>query len=175
MHFVQFSAFVYHVEFHECPVIHQETAAARCQKELDFARALERIDRMSRGMTRSKDFTIYLDGDHRDDPTNHLPARPAITNGPSDTWPCENPWALSHTQAPNAPSSLDSTQEQMMELQLSENREDESEWQRQEKAMTRARGVVQADPDDPKGRDFDPKRLFCPYTKMYKCPRCKKG
>lgn len=168
MHFVQFSAFVHHVEFHECPIISQDTAAARCQKELDFARALERIDRMGRGINRTKDFTTYLGGDREHPPTNHLPARSAITNWTSDPWPSENPWASVQT-------GLKPMQEQIMQLQLFDKQDTDNEWHREEQAMTRARGVVQADPDDPKGRDFDPKRLFCPYTKLYKCPRCKKG
>ncbi|KAJ4389069.1 hypothetical protein N0V93_006531 [Gnomoniopsis smithogilvyi] len=175
-HFVHFSAFVHHVEFHECPVISQQTAAARCQKELDFARALERIDRMGSGMNRAKDFTIYLDGDRTSIPTNHLPARSAITVGASDPWPTEDPLVSPQTQVPNASHGLKPTQEHVTQMKLFEEQENDNgnEWQREEKAMTRARELVQADPDDPKGRNFDPKRHFCVYTKMYKCPRCKK-
>lgn len=214
---MQFSAFVRHVEFHECPVIFQETVAARCQKELDFARALERIDRKSRGEIRAKDFSVYLGSDRETFPTNHLPARPAITSGPSAPWPSEarvpgksdfprlptreyhhgnndtpdlltgeetntlhgkegeNPWALSQPHFDDSSPEQKPRQEQMMQLQLFNNQETEDAWQREEKAMTRARGLVRADPNDPRGDNFDPERLFCPYTKLYKCPRCRKG
>lgn len=213
---MHFSAFVHHVEFHECPVISQETAAARCQKELDFARALERIDRVGRGANRTKDFTLYLDGDRGSAPTHHLPARPVITNGPSAPWPSEidivdrseltvvstrqyydennnipdlltgkentsllgkegeDPRASPQPHFTDTHPAQMSEPEQMMQLHLASQRH-ENQWQKEEKAMIRARGVVQADLNDPRGRNFDPQRLFCPYTKMYKCPRCKKG
>lgn len=214
---MQFSAFVRHVEFHECPVISQETAAARCRKELEFARALERLDRRNRGMNRTKDFTVYLDKGRGDFPTKHLPARPAITSGSSAAWPSEpevssesgfpelttpeyhavnndipdlltgedtdtmhskegeNPWVSAQSHLLDTSPAPTSTQEQMMQLQVFNEQEHNDEWQREERAMTRARGLVRADPDDPRGQNFDPKRLLCPYTKLYKCPRCKKG
>lgn len=214
---MQFSAFVRHVEFHECPVISQETAAARCRKELEFARALERLDRRSRGMNHTKDFTVYLDKDRAEFPTKHLPARPAITSGPSAAWPSEpevirrsdfpeltmreyrdenndipdlltgtgtsathgkegeNHWASAQSHFLDASPAQTPTQEQTMQLQVFKKQEHDDEWQREERAMTRARGLVRADPDDPRGQNFDPKRLYCPYTKLYKCPRCKKG
>lgn len=215
-HFVHFSTFVRHVEFHECPVISQETAAARCQKELDFARTLERIDRMGHGVNRVKDFTVYLGGGRESPPADHLPARLATANQSSSPWPSDIE-ALDKSEFPEWPShechyastnvpglvtgkeinplhgqeakdprasaqnhflialpAQNSTQEQVMHLQLL-RKESDSEWQKEEKAMTRARGVVKADANDFRGRGFDPKRSFCPYTKLYKCPRCRKG
>lgn len=80
-HFVHFSAFVRHVEFHECPVISSNTAAARCEKELEFAKALEVLDRKGQGKNRIKDFSVYLNQGDRS--TNHLPARPVVDNGQS--------------------------------------------------------------------------------------------
>lgn len=87
-HFLLFSAFVRHIEFHECPVISHADAAARCQKELEFARALESIDRVGKGVNRQKDFSLDL-GLQLDQPAGHLPARPAIDNRPSGPWPSD--------------------------------------------------------------------------------------
>lgn len=83
-----------HVEFHDCPFISKDDAAARCQKELDFARALERLDRQGQGTNRMKDFSIFLDRVDTAEQQPDQPARLAIESGPSAAWPDDIPAAV---------------------------------------------------------------------------------
>lgn len=59
-HFAKISAFVQHIELRQCPKITQQSAAARCQANINFAKSLSMLDK-ERGETKaSKDFSIYL-------------------------------------------------------------------------------------------------------------------
>lgn len=151
---------------------------------------------MGRGLVRLKDFSIFL-GQSGDVP-KHLSAGavpvpqqldfprlpnaefryggskvPDLLTGDGDDHLDGNNGHWSSDQAlffPNAPPAQRPTYEQTMQLQRLQDREDED---REEKALTKARGVVKSDPRDPTGPDFHPESTYCKYTKTYKCPLCK--
>lgn len=73
-----------------------------------------------------------------------------------------NLWASEKSLFPNAPSAQRPTSKQLDQLQVDRSL-----------AVTRARNNFQLDVDDPNSPQFNADKYFNPYTRKYKCPKCR--
>lgn len=195
-HFLKYSGFIKHIECQECDEITKENVAARCQKSIEFAKALGAIDaeRPELAPVRGpKDFSLYLGGYRAPikpinpmsgtrDPSGwgtpgpeapkekdfpRMPASPNLPPGASTNNP-------SQQQKTNAWASTSAAAQNLFPNAAPAQAPTDEQLghlrAQQTAAVERARGD-HTDPDHPDSCYFSAQRYWNMYTKKYKCPR----